>query len=93
MKLNIFIFLLVVNFAFGQKGNVINKESTSFQIKDKNENIDFIIFDTKLDSKKPVFLWCQGSLPYPLYVDSKEGIWLIESDNETYYKVTYFTHE
>jgi pimeloyl-ACP methyl ester carboxylesterase len=77
MKLNIFIFLLVVNFAFGQKGNVINKESTSFQIKDKNENIDFIIFDTKLDSKKPVFLWCQGSLPYPLYVDSKEGIWLI----------------
>ena len=26
-------------------------------------------------------------------LSSKEGIWLIESDNETYYKVTYFTHE
>ena len=24
---------------------------------------------------------------------TKEGIWLIESDNETYYKVTYFNHE
>ena len=26
-------------------------------------------------------------------LSSKEGIWLIESDNETYYKVTYFNHE
>ena len=26
-------------------------------------------------------------------LSSKEGIWLIESDNETYYKVTYFEHE
>jgi hypothetical protein len=73
----IFFTFLTFNFIFGQKGNVINGESTSFQIPNKNENIDFIVFDTKLESKKPVFLWCQGSLPYPLYVNSKEGTWLI----------------
>ena len=78
MKFNILIFfLLIINFSYGQKKNIINNESTSFQITNKNENIDFIVFDTKLDSKKPIFLWCQGSLPYPLYVNSKEGIWLI----------------
>lgn len=78
MKIKIIIFfLLIINFSFSQQKNIINNESTTFQLISKDENIDFIVFDTKLETKKPIFLWCQGSLPYPLYVNSKEGIWLI----------------
>ncbi len=78
MKFKIIIFfLLIINFSFSQQKNIINNESTTFQLISKDENIDFIVFDTKLETKKPIFLWCQGSLPYPLYVNSKEGIWLI----------------
>lgn len=78
MKFKIIIFfLLIANFSFSQKRNIINNESTTFQLTNKDDNIDFIVFDTKLETKKPIFLWCQGSLPYPLYVNSNEGIWLI----------------
>lgn len=72
------IFLFFFHFTFSQKGKIINNQSTSFEILDKNEKIEFIVFDTELTEKKPVLLWCQGSLPYPIYVNSKEeGIWLI----------------
>lgn len=79
MKFRIFILLnLLFQIAFSQKGKIINNQSTAFEISDKNGTIEFIVFDTDLHQKKPVFLWCQGSLPYPLYVNSKEeGIWLI----------------
>lgn len=79
MKLRIFILLnLLFQIVFSQKGKIINNQSTAFEISDKNGTIEFIVFDTDLTQKKPVFLWCQGSLPYPLYVNSKEeGIWLI----------------
>lgn len=72
------IFLFFFHFTFSQKGKIINNQSTSFEILDKNDKIEFIVFDTELTEKKPVLLWCQGSLPYPIYVNSKEeGIWLI----------------
>ena len=78
MKIKIIIFfLLIINLSFSQQKKIINNESTTFQLTSRDENIDFIVFDTKLETKKPIFLWCQGSLPYPLYVNSKEGIWLI----------------
>ncbi len=78
MRLKLLLLLfLISNFTFAQKGNIINNESTSFQLKNKKDNIDFIVFDTKLEIKKPIFLWCQGSLPYPLYIKPKDGIWLI----------------
>ena len=69
------LFIFTIN--FGQKLDVINDESTHFQIRGDKEKIDFIVYETKLETKKPIFLWCQGSLPYPLYVNSKEGIWMI----------------
>lgn len=70
-------FFLSFQLFFSQNRKVINNESTHFQISDRSENIDFIVVDPKLETKKPIFLWCQGSLPYPLYVNSKSGIWLI----------------
>lgn len=74
-----FFLLSVFSFQlyFSQNRKIINSESSHFQIYDPSENIDFIVVDPKLDTKKPILLWCQGSLPYPLYVNSKDGIWMI----------------
>lgn len=74
----IIVFSFLFQCTFSQQGKIINNQSTSFEISDKNETIEFIVLDTKLNVKKPVLLWCQGSLPYPLYVNSKQdGVWLI----------------
>ncbi|REC45649.1 alpha/beta hydrolase fold domain-containing protein [Chryseobacterium sp. 5_R23647] len=79
MKFRIsFLFIILSQFFISQQGKTINDQSTAFEISDKNDPIEFIVYDTKLEQKKPVFLWCQGSLPYPIYVNSKEeGLWII----------------
>ena len=72
------LFIILSQFFISQQGKIINNQSTVFEISDKNEKIEFMVVDIELKDKKPVFLWCQGSLPYPLYVNSKEeGIWMI----------------
>ena len=38
-----------------------------FKIKGTIDSISFIVSDTSFDKKKPVFLFCQGSLPYSLF--------------------------
>ncbi|PTT10259.1 hypothetical protein DBR27_06495, partial [Flavobacterium sp. HMWF030] len=36
------------------------------------------VIDTVLKTKKPIFLFCQGSMPLPLFVKSKdEPMWMI----------------
>lgn len=76
MKNAIFsFFFLLSTFAFSQE--LINNESLKFTIKSKNKNIDFIIYDDNLEQKKPVLLWCQGSLPFPLYVKRTNDYWMI----------------
>jgi hypothetical protein len=62
------ILLLFFQFSFGQNLNLINNEAIHFSLKQKNDTIDFIVVDTKIDVKKPIFLFCQGSLPMPLFV-------------------------
>lgn len=80
MKKRTLLFLLLSALSIGlpaQKAEIINKEATRFALPDKQGNIEFIVLDTLLKDKKPVFLWCQGSLPYPLYIQSTAGLWLI----------------
>lgn len=79
MKSTITIILLfIVQIIFGQNLNVINNQAIQFSLKQKNDTIDFIVIDTKLDRVKPIFLFCQGSLPLPLFVKTaKEKIWMI----------------
>ena len=80
MKNTLFLisFLFLSQFFFGQKNNVINNEAIHFSIKTKNDTIDFIVLDTILNTKKPIFLFCQGSLRMPLFVKpEKEPIWMI----------------
>lgn len=54
---------------FGQTGKIIENQATLFSITTKKDTIDFIVVDTILNQKKPVFLWCQGSLPLPLFCE------------------------
>ncbi|TDE42708.1 hypothetical protein E0I26_12655 [Flavobacterium rhamnosiphilum] len=72
------ILLFLVQISFGQNLNIINNQAIQFSLKQKNDTIDFILVDTKTDEKKPIFLFCQGSLPMPLFVKPEKGkMWMI----------------
>lgn len=61
---------IIVSFScMGQRGELIEQIALHFSLEQKNDTIDFIVIDTLLDKKKPVFLWCQGSLPIPLFCE------------------------
>nr|WP_315238150.1 hypothetical protein [uncultured Flavobacterium sp.] len=63
---------------FSQNKIIINNQATHFNIKNNSDSIDFIVVDTVLNLKKPIFLFCQGSLPIPLFVKpEKEPMWMI----------------
>lgn len=55
--------------AWGQDGEIVNDKVTLFQIEQETDDIEFIVVDTVLNKEKPVFLWCQGSLPVPLFCE------------------------
>ena len=77
-KTSITILLFLVQISFGQNLNIINNQVIQFSLKQKKDTIDFILIDTKVDEIKPIFLFCQGSLPLPLFVKpEKEKIWMI----------------
>ena len=40
---------------------------STFKIKGSKDTINFIVSDTSFRIKKPVFIFCQGSLPYALF--------------------------
>lgn len=64
----IIVFILLASVGFGQT-TVRNTQYTQFQLKLKNDTIDFVIADTNLNVKKPLLLFCQGSQPVPLFFD------------------------
>lgn len=72
MRKTLLLFLLITTCAtvFGQYHS-INNQALHFIIPTEEENIDFILADTTVKEKKPIFLWCQGSLPIPLFIESK----------------------
>ena len=58
------------------------------------DNLSLVYYDS--NSKFKLYIDSIASSKNKIYLNtfsSKEGIWLIESDNETYCKVTYFNHE
>ncbi|UFH34538.1 hypothetical protein [Flavobacterium acetivorans] len=77
LQTTLFLFLFI-QLSFGQKLNIINNQAIQFSIKQEKDTVNFILIDTKLDQIKPVFLFCQGSLPMPLFVKpEKENTWMI----------------
>ena len=74
----ILLFVLTATFTWSQNRNIINNQAIQFSLKHKNDTIDFVLIDTKTDVKKPIFLFCQGSLPLPLFVQTaNDDIWMI----------------
>src|SRR5690554_4162734 len=62
------IFLVSIHFSFTQN-RVEGTVYTAFSIEQANDTIDFVIADTVLNVKKPLLLFCQGSLPVQCFVD------------------------
>ncbi len=68
----IILILTLLSFSqviFSQNGVLLENKVIKFSIEQKSDTIDFIIVDTLLDQRKPIFLWCQGSLPVPLFCE------------------------
>lgn len=62
------IFIGCINFSYSQN-RIEGTDYISFTIEKENDKIDFVIADTVLNTKKPLLLFCQGSLPMPLFMD------------------------
>lgn len=71
-KTTLSLFFLSLCFSLAaQEAIPIENKALHFQIGDKNDPIDFILADSSLSEKKPIFLFCQGSLPIPLFIQIK----------------------
>lgn len=46
---------------------LVNNQALSLELPGASDTISLIVVDTALQEKKPVFLFCQGSLPKPLF--------------------------
>lgn len=60
------ILFLIPQLIFAQNFTLINNQATLFHLDD---DINFVVIDNDISETKPIFLWCQGSLPYPLFVE------------------------
>lgn len=71
------ILCLTIFPTFGQDAILIDNKAIKFEITQENDSINFIVIDTILTQKKPIFLWCQGSMAYPLFIKNGNGeIWM-----------------
>lgn len=78
---SLIFFLITSLFTFGQV-RIPGTEYTLFELKNKKENINFIIPDTNFNQVKPILLYLQGSQPVPLFMDFYEqGIWAAALSN------------
>lgn len=71
----IFPIFIIINLSVFGQSKIEGTSYTHFQIKSKNDTIDFVIADSSLNVTKPLLLFCQGSQPAPLFLDfGKRGI-------------------
>jgi len=75
MKSYLIPFILLFSIiASGQdKGLISGLPGRHFQLKTSNDTIDFILLNGKLDTIKPVLIFCQGSNPMPLIAIERNG--------------------
>ena len=83
MKITFLLFCLSLSFStYAQKIGVIknpisdnkqNEAATHFRLTSKSDAIDFIVYGDELNKKKPLFLFCQGSLPVPIFTKYEDG--------------------
>jgi pimeloyl-ACP methyl ester carboxylesterase len=78
----LFLLFLVLSFNGLTQARIEGTSYTHFQIKLKTDTINFVIADTNLTVSKPLLLFCQGSLPVPLFIDfGKKDIWPVPLNN------------
>lgn len=71
-KITLSLLLLSLSFFLSaQEAIPIENKALHFQLGEADNPIDFILADSSLSEKKPVFLFCQGSLPIPLFIRIK----------------------
>lgn len=70
--LSILFLLCYTIFLHSQNPQKIEDKALHFQLNEGTDSLDFILIDTSLNQRKPLFLFCQGSLPSPLFVKIKE---------------------
>lgn len=77
LKSSLVLFLVtIIHFQGITQQPVPGIDFTQFSLKSKNDTIDFVVSGTDLTVKKPVFLFVQGSLPIPLFVDfGEQGVY------------------
>lgn len=71
MKFVIGILLFVISFSANCQNQVFGNNQL-FQITKKNQVIDFTVYKSD-NEKKPLLLFCQGSLPVPLFIKFEDG--------------------
>ena len=73
MTSRIFPFILFLTICLNSFSQTTQKNSpkdfgfSTFKIKGSKDTINFIVSDTSFRIKKPIFIFCQGSLPYALF--------------------------
>ena len=78
----LFCIILTLSLNAFSQTRIAGTTYTHFQVKLKNDAIDFVIADTNLTITKPLLLFCQGSLPTPLFIDFGENdIWPVQLNN------------
>ncbi|MBL1408440.1 alpha/beta hydrolase family protein [Sphingobacterium faecale] len=91
----VFSVMCLSYIGFSQNKRIINEEATSYTLGTGSDSITFIVIDKDIKEKKPVFLWCQGSLPLPLYINfEKEGLWMMAGgiSNFDYQEIVKYYH-
>lgn len=69
----IILILLSSNSVFSQKMEIIDNKAIHFELTREKDTIDFIVVDTVLTKRKPIFLFCQGSMPMPLFIKMRNN--------------------
>ena len=67
------LLFFISSISFSQNKELLEGKYQHFALHTAQDTIDFIVVDSVLNRKKPLFLFCQGSLPYPLFFQGEIG--------------------
>ncbi|MCC7467245.1 MAG: alpha/beta fold hydrolase [Saprospiraceae bacterium] len=75
----ILLLLFLHSSTFSQSApKLINRQALLFQLQTPQDSISLILADTATTHTKPVLLFCQGSLPVPLFVEIESyGLYML----------------
>lgn len=66
MRISILLLLIFCSSIISAQSKI--KDFEYYNLTDKKDNIDFVVYKSQADIKKPILLFCQGSQPVPLFL-------------------------